>query len=135
MQQSATLKFHKEREMSSPYYLGRDTADILGGDPRFFYGLRRNDEGELFLVRIDMLLGKESVELNIPGATGENFPDFENLVDYFEGITEQHEPVYDNLQWTQFRWDSRGMLYYIDEQGQFVQRIGQNYEYPEGISN
>jgi hypothetical protein len=121
--------------MSSPFHLGRNTEDILGGNPRFFYGIRRNDDGELFLVRIDMLLGKESVELNIPGSTGEDFPDFENAVDFFEGITELHEPEYDNLYWTQYRWDSRGMLYYINEQGQLVQRVGQNYEYTDGISS
>jgi hypothetical protein len=121
--------------MSSPYHLGTNADDILGGNPRFFYGLRRNDDGELFLVRMDILVDKESVDLNTPGTVAENMPDFENAVDFLEGITTAHEPVYDNLHWTQFRWDSRGMLYYVNEQGQLVQRINQNYAYPSGISS
>lgn len=121
--------------MPSTYYLGTSPDEALGDSPRYWYALRRNSDGELFLLRSDQLKDKDSIELNLPGDPAENFEDFEPGVDYFEGITTAHEPVYDNLHWTQFRWDSRGMLYYVNEQGQLVQRINQNYAYPSGISS
>ncbi len=35
----------------SNYYLGRNPDDILGEGTRYFYGLRRNDDGELFFSK------------------------------------------------------------------------------------
>ena len=99
------------------YYLGRDPIETLGSSPRFWYALRRNQDGELFIVRSDQLTDKESYELNSPGDLTENFEDFEPGVDYFDGIAANHEPEYDNLVWTQYRWDNRNMLYYVDNQG------------------
>jgi hypothetical protein len=97
--------------------------------------IRRNQDGELFLLRSDQLKDKDSIELNLPGAPNENFEDFEPGVDYFDGITEDHEVEYDNLVWTQYRWDNRNMLYYVDDQGRLTQRINQGYTYPTGHSS
>lgn len=122
----------------SNYYLGasRPTIEqILGDNPRFFYALRRNDDGELYLIRVDQLFGKDVIEVNAPGETGENLPDFEQGFDYFEGIDADHNIVYDNLLLQQYKWDSKSVFYYIDENGQFVERINQSYTYPEQISS
>jgi hypothetical protein len=116
------------------YYLGRDPVETLGQSPRYWYALRRNDDGELFIVRSDQVTDKESYELNIPGAPVDNFEDFEPGVDFFDGTAEDHEPVYDNLKYTQYRWDDRSIFYYVDSQGQLVQRINQGYTYPTGTS-
>jgi hypothetical protein len=122
--------------MPSTYYLGTSPDEALGDSPRYWYALRRNDDGELFLYRSDQLKDKDSIELNLPGSIGENFEDFEPGVDYFEGITEDHEIEYENLVWTQYRWDNRNMLYYIgEEEGRLIQRINQGYIYPEGTSS
>jgi hypothetical protein len=121
--------------MASNYYLGTSPDEALGNSPRFLYLIRRNDDGELFLIRSDQLRDKESIELNIPGSPEDNFEDFEPGVDFLDGIDEDHEPVYDNLVWTQYRWDNRGLLYYVNEQGQLVQRINQGYVYPTGTSS
>ena len=43
------------------YYVGNENslADLLGaGNPRYFYALRRTDEGELFFAKIDQLKDK-----------------------------------------------------------------------------
>jgi hypothetical protein len=120
--------------MPSTYYLGTSPDEALGDSPRYWYALRRNEDGELFLLRSDQLKDKDSVELNIPGDPAENFEDFEPGVDYFEGIDENHEAVFDNLKYTQYRWDDRSMFYYVDTQGQLVQRINQGYTYPTGTS-
>lgn len=122
--------------MPSSYYLGTSPDEALGDSPRYWYALRRNDDGELFLFRSDQLKDKDSIELNTPGKMEENFEDFEPGIDYFEGITEDHEIEYDNLVWVQYRWDNRNMLYYIGpEEGRLIQRINQGYVYPEGISS
>jgi hypothetical protein len=122
--------------MPSTYYLGTSPDEALGDSPRYLYALRRNDDGELFLLRSDQLKDKDSIELNIPGAPSENFEDFEPGIDYFDGIKDDHEIEHTNLVWVQYRWDSRNMLYYIgQEEGRLIQRINQGYVYPTGTSS
>lgn len=121
--------------MTSTYYIGTDPESALGDSPRYWYALRRNQDGELFLWRSDQLKDKDTIELNIPGVPSENFEDFEPGIDYFEGIRADHEVEYDNLVWVQYRWDNRNMLYYIDNEGRLTQRINQNYAYPTGTSS
>jgi len=121
--------------MPSTYYLGTSPDEALGDSPRYWYALRRNEDGELFLLRSDQLKDKDSIELNMPGDPAENFEDFEPGVDYFEGIAADHEVEYANLTWTQYRWDNRSTLYYIDSEGRLVQRINQGYTYPTGHSS
>ena len=119
----------------SNYYLGRDPVETLGNSPRYWYALRRNDDGELYIVRSDQVIDKEAYELNIPGAPEENFEDFEPGVDYFDGIAADHEVEYENLVFTQYRWDNRNILYYVDNEGRLTQRINQGYTYPTGHSS
>ena len=121
--------------MPSTYYLGQSPDEALGDSPRYWYALRRNEDGELFIVRSDQLTDKESYEINTPGNPTENFEDCEPGVDYFEGVGANHEAAFDNLKYTQYRWDDRSMFYYVDGQGQLVQRINQGYAYPVGISS
>jgi hypothetical protein len=121
--------------MSDNYYIGTTPSQSLGDSPRYWYALRRNQDGELFLLRSDQLKDKDSIELNLPGDPAETFEDFEPGVDYFEGITADHEIEYENLVWTQYRWDNRNMLYYIDSEGRLTQRINQGYTYPTGHSS
>jgi hypothetical protein len=118
----------------STYYFGQTPDNALGNSPRYFYAIRRNEDGELFLLRSDQLKDKDSIDINLPGSPAETFEDFEPGVDYFEGIQSNHEKAYDNMYWTQYKWDQRSTLYYIDEEGMLVQRINQNYTYPPGIS-
>ena len=121
--------------MPSTYYLGTSPDEALGDSPRYWYALRRNEDGELFLLRSDQLKDKDSIELNLPGDPAETFEDFEPGVDYFEGIAADHEVEYDNLVYPQYRWDNRTMLYYIDSEGRLTQRINQGYSYPTGHSS
>lgn len=122
--------------MPSTYYLGTSPDEALGDSPRYWYALRRNDDGELFLLRSDQLKDKDSIELNIPGDPAENFEDFEPGVDYFDGVRDDHQIEYENLVWVQYRWDNRNMLYYVgQDEGRLIQRINQGYVYPTGISS
>ena len=121
--------------MSNPYYVGTSPEQRLGFSPRYFYAVKRNEDGELFFLRSDQIKDKDIITINNPGAPAENFEDFEPGIDYFEGVNAEHNLVDDNLVWTQYRWDNRSILYYVDDEGQLVQRINFNYEYPDGISS
>lgn len=121
--------------MSENYYLGTTAQESLGNSPRYLYLIRRNDDGELFFYRSDQLTDKQSIEINRPGEVAENFEDFEPGIDYFEGIDASHEPQYDNLVWTQYKWSDQSLLYYIDAEGLLVKRLNQNYSYPSGVSS
>lgn len=120
--------------MSGNYYLGTDPSSTLGDTPRFFYGLRKNENGSIFMVRIDNIRDKDPVVLNNPGEETENYNDFEVGVDFFEGIDVNHNPVFPNLKYQQYRWDDRSVFYYVDEDGQLVARIGNSYNYDNGSS-
>ena len=118
------------------YYIGNTPGSIVDGFiKQYFYGLRRNDDGELFLIRQDQLSGEGTVTINDIGIGDNNFPDFEEGIDYLEGINANHEIVYKNLRYPQIKWDGRLLTYYIDPtDGQFIVRISEDYVYPENIS-
>ena len=120
------------------YFVGGSPQEIVQGlAKKYLYGLRRNDDGELFLTRIDQLDGgnDNSVVINEQGATEDNFPDFEEGISYLDGVDENHETVYSNLRYPQLKWDSRLLNFYVEEEsGQFVQRVSEAYVYPENIS-
>jgi hypothetical protein len=116
------------------YYLGRDPVETLGQSPRFWYALRRNDDGELYIVRSDQVTDKASYSINDVGDPTENFEDFEPGIDYFEGVDAEHNKLFDNMKYTQYRWDDRSIFYYVDSEGNLIQRIFQGYTYPTGIS-
>lgn len=121
------------------YYIGSSPQTVLDGiSKKYLYGLRRNDDGELFLIRVNQLGGGESnsITINEQGTRDNSFPDFEEGVDYLEGIDENHDVVYTNLRYPQLKWDSRSLTFYVEEgNGQFVQRVSENYRYPEKISS
>tara|TARA_B100000085_G_scaffold283188_1_gene313255 strand:+ start:113 stop:526 length:414 start_codon:yes stop_codon:yes gene_type:complete len=119
-------------------YVGNNPTDVLDGFiKRYFYGLRRNDDGELFLVRLDQLApGTDPITLNELGEADGNFPDFEEGIDYLDGLDENHNILYANLRYPQLKWDGRSLLYYVDQtDGQFVLRISEGYTYPTGNSS
>ena len=115
------------------YYLGNTPADSAGDQStRFFYALRRTDDGLVYFAKVDNLQDEDtSLTINNPGAGDGDFTDFEYGVDFFDGrIEEDHSRPYENLQWDQYRWDNRSLFYYINENGEFVVRINQAYNYP-----
>lgn len=120
------------------YYIGVTPKDVLDGFvKRFFYAMRRNDDGELFLIVVDQLNAStdQEVVINEVGVAEGNFLDFEEGIDYLEGLDDTHDKVYDNLRYPQMRWDGRRVLYYVDPvDGQFVQVVGKGYVYPDNIS-
>jgi hypothetical protein len=120
--------------MASNFYLGIDPQDRLGGTPRFFYGLRKNENGSLFLQRIDNLKSNDSVEINYVGEEAENYNDFTVGVDFFEGVDVNHNKAFDNLKYQQYRWDDRAIFYYVDSDGNLCARVNNGVTYISGVS-
>ena len=116
------------------YYLGTSPESVLGNTPRYFYALRKNENGSLFLLKNDNLKDSGSIEVNDVGPLEDNYNDFEVGVDFFEGINVNHQQLFGNLKYPQYRWDSRNIVYYVDSEGQLVVRINQGYVYPTGVS-
>lgn len=102
-------------------------------DSRFFYGLRRTDDGELFIAKVDQLRSHDSIQINKEGDPTENYEDFQQGEDFLEGRDVNHARVYTNLNYEQFRWDNRNISYYIDDSGNLVARINEDYTYPTGV--
>jgi len=116
------------------YFVGNDASlsNVLGeGNPRYFYALRRDEEGLLFFAKIDQLTDTGLVTINNSGLTEDDYTEFEYGVDFFDGrLEEDHSRPYTNLQWDQYRWDNKNVFYYINTAGELIVRINQNYVYP-----
>ena len=116
------------------YYIGNENnlSDLLGqNNPRFFYALRRTDDGQLYFAKIDQLKDTDTMTVNVAGPNNQNFEDFEYGVDYFDGrLEEDHSRPFENLFYDQYRWDGKNMYYYINNRGELVVRINQKYVYP-----
>jgi hypothetical protein len=117
------------------YFFGTDQAGVLGDAPRYFYGLRRNTNGNLYLGRMDQLNRSDELVINESGPIEENYENFQVGVDFHEGRNVNHEIVYDNLKYEQYRWDGRALYYYINDDGELVCRVRAIYEYPSGIGD
>jgi len=112
------------------YYIGTQAADPQG-DARYFYAIRRDEAGMLYFSKVDQLKDDDSITINEAGLVENDFTQFEYNVDYFEGRTaDDHSRPYPNLAWDQYRWDSRNIFYYINDNGDFVVRINKGYVYP-----
>lgn len=118
----------------SNYYLGNSPFDLLGSTPRYFYGLRKNENGSIFMVKSDQIKDGDSIEVNEPGEPSGNYNDFEAGVDFFEGITVNHQRVFANLKYPQYRWDNKSINYYINANGELVARVNQGHDYTPGVS-
>ena len=116
------------------YFVGNDASlsNVLGeGNPRYFYALRRDEEGLLYFAKVDQLTDTGLVTINNSGLTEDDYTEFEYGVDFFDGrLEEDHSRPYANLQWDQYRWDNKNVFYYINSAGELIVRINQNYVYP-----
>jgi len=114
------------------YYIGTTPTDVINSFvKRYYYGLRRNDDGELFLIRIDQLSAADgqTTTINDIGVAAENYLDFEEGIDFLDGINSDHSIEYDNLRYPQFKWDNRNLTYYVDPvDGQFVQVLSEDFQ-------
>ena len=122
------------------YYVGNNPDQLIQqlGETRYLYALRRDEQGYLYLYKTDQLAGNaDTFQVNrIGDDPNKDYTDFEFGVDFFDGRLENHEidPNIENINWEQYRWDSRNIFYYINDNGEFVVRINQPYDYPPDLS-
>ena len=65
-------------------YVGDSPLSRQTGE-RYFYAMRRDDDGQLFISKIDVASPTDNIQVNKPGGTSDNFPDFQDGADFFEG--------------------------------------------------
>lgn len=117
------------------YYIGGEAnlREMLGeGNRRYFYALRRTDDGLLYFFKLDQLKDvNDEIIVNDPGLAENDFEEFEYGVDFFDGrLADDHSRPYTNLHWDQYRWDNNSFYCYINDNGEFVVRLNKAYEYP-----
>jgi hypothetical protein len=121
----------------STHYLGITPTDLLNygvGESRYFYALRRTEDGDLYIYKIDQFTGQDTIQINAPGESSDDWTFFEMGIDFLEGRDDEtRELVHPNLMYEQYRWDSRSIFYYINENGELVARINQPYNYPTDV--
>ena len=119
-------------------YIGVSSDSFLNGfEKKFLYGLRRNDDGEVFLIKINQASPEDdnTIVINDPGPEDENYLDFEEGLNFFNGVDEDRNIEFKNLRYTQLKWDNRSITFYIEpDSGQFVQRVSRGFQHPDGIS-
>lgn len=108
--------------MSSSVYIVGGTSD---SGAYYFYALRRDDEGNLFIRRDDV--SNENISPDIfgpikPSEFDGNFID----VDYFDGRNTDHtlENTTENVKYEQWYWDNKLASFYIDADGELVAAYG-----------
>jgi len=117
-------------------YTGTSIEDMMSTlKDRYFYGLRRTAHGELFLGKVDQMSKTDSLTINNPGDTAQNYPDFVEGQDFTEGRDVNHNLVYDNLNYEQYRWDTKNIWYYVNDEGELVARINHKYTYDDNDSS
>ena len=117
-------------------YTGTTPDHINGAIPdRYFYGLRRTDDGELFVAKMDQMSTTDGVTINKPGDPTNNYPSFEEGQDFYEGRDVNHNLVYKNLNYEQMRWDGRNISYYINSEGELIARVNHSFTYDENSSS
>lgn len=118
------------------YYIGNTPDGIFNSiDNRYFYAIRRNDDGELFLVKVDQAKPGETFTLNNGGIDSSSFQNFEQGQDFFEGRDVYHELVYEELKYEQFKWDNRNMFFYVDDDGYFIIKVNEGHTYDANASS
>ena len=118
------------------FYEGTEVRTLLKTvkGSRYFYGLRRTPKTAVYICKIDQMKSTDGVQLNTPEIPTQNYPDFPRGIEFFEGRDEEHNLSYENLRFEQLRWDDRNLIYYVDEEGNLIVRINQDYDFPEGVS-
>lgn len=117
-------------------YVGMNPNSIYNAvENQFLYGLRRTDQGELFMGKIDQLSKDDSISINRPGDPIDNFKNFQEGQDFFEGRDINHDLVYKNLNYEQFRWDNRNLFYYINDEGELVVSTNRKHNYRDTDSS
>jgi len=122
--------------MSSQNYTGFNPDQIVTAiNNRYFYGLRRTDEGELFLGKADQMRTNDVIVINRPGDPNDNYDNFQEGQDFLEGRNIYHEKTVENLAYEQYRWDNKDIFYYVNDDGELVIKVNEKHTYDDRSSS
>lgn len=119
------------------YYLGQTPEEFFNKNERYFYGIRRDENGFLALSKINMDSSTDSIEVNNLNTTGsieQTYDGFEEGVDFFDGVDAARNKNFQGLKYEQYKWSADDLYYYVDGNGQLCVRINVPYNYSEGIT-
>ncbi len=118
------------------YYVGAVGENSALGpvQSRYFYALRVDDEGTLYFTRVDQWTSSDAILINSPGDGDDDWEFFEVGIDFFDGKDiNTRERTYPNLNFDQYRFDSKSIYYYINAQGELVARVNEPYIFPTDV--
>lgn len=119
------------------YYLGQTPEEFFNKNERYFYGLRRDENGFLAVTKVNMDSSTDALEvqnLNTTGSIDQTYDGFEEGVDFFDGIDAARNENFKGLRYEQYKWSADDLYYFVDGQGQLCVRINVPYNYSEGIT-
>ncbi len=120
----------------SANYLGQNPDQMVAAiQNRFLYGLRRTEQGELFLGKLDQMDANSSLQVNKPGDNTNDYDNFEEGSDLYEGRDVNHVLVYSNLNYEQYRWQDKNIWYYVNSDGELVASVNKKIIYDDGSSS
>ena len=120
----------------SANYLGQNPDQMVAAiQNRFLYGLRRTEQGELFLGKLDQMDANSSLQINKPGDNTKDYDNFEEGSDLYEGRDVNHVLVYSNLNYEQYRWQDKNIWYYVNSDGELVASVNKKIIYDDGSSS
>jgi hypothetical protein len=115
--------------MNGTHVIGTSVDSYNDSDPHYLYAIRRNDDGDLFLCRLDIADNSDSIQMFM----GDVPVEFEDMTypgeDYHDNRNPTtHELTYEatNVKYEQWRWDHRLISYYINDNGEFVVAINKD---------
>lgn len=118
--------------MTTPYVLGKSVEDFKNSPGTYLFALRRTEEGDLYLLKVNLNDPNDSAQL-----FGDDMPaEFADYTfpgdDYFDGRNEARALEYsaDDVKYEQWKWEDSIRSYYIDTEGNFVLVTGENIELP-----
>ena len=65
MQQLVSRDIQGEIEYAQPIISDKVLMNLLGDSPRYFYAIRRNEDGELYLSRSDPIERQRPTDINL----------------------------------------------------------------------
>jgi hypothetical protein len=119
------------------YYLGQTPEEFFNKNERYFYGIRRDEEGFLTLTKVNMDTSTDAIEvqdLNNIGTIERTYDGFDDGVDFFDGVDAARVPAFVGLKYEQYKWSADDLYYFVDGEGRLSVRINVPYNYVEGIS-
>jgi hypothetical protein len=102
---------------------GSYQGDISRSNSYWVYALRRDGEGMLYLTKVSSGSTETGVDVGIR-SDGTQVPEFGDYEDYvLETTAEKSFFNHPQDKYQQFRFDSRNLNYFIDDDGYFVLKV------------